>query len=108
MTDDEKRKQKAMLLLQHEETRQELEHLRTKAWTLGEEVKEIARWLDTARGQESGYRDVELVEKIDAHLPHYRKVFDFDAIASLRDELKRTHDKLRELTTQKKALGLGE
>jgi len=30
-----------MLLLQHEDTRQELEHLRIKAWNLSQEIGEI-------------------------------------------------------------------
>lgn len=108
MTDDEKRQQKAMLLLQHEETRQELEHLRIKAWNLGEAIKEVAAWLIAAREMPLSERDRERDEKISKNTPRYRELLNFDAISELRDVLKRTNDRFRELTKQKKALGLGE
>jgi hypothetical protein len=112
MTEDEKRQQKAMLLLQHEETRQELEHLRSKAWTISEEISEIAHWLAAAREMPASggvdYRQRERDEKISKSQVHYREVFNFDLILSLRDELRTMNARYRELGSQKKALGLGE
>ncbi|MGA9530168.1 MAG: hypothetical protein WBS24_18790 [Terriglobales bacterium] len=108
MTEDEKRHQRAMLLLQHEETRQELEHLRLKAFDLSKEIGEISDWLSGAREMEStGDRQRQRDEKIEKCLSHYRDVFNFDAIVALREELKRVNADLRTLAKQKKDLGLG-
>ena len=107
MTDDEKRQQKAMLLLEHQETRQELEHLRTKAWNISEQISDISYWLRDAREMDApGSRERERNEKISRNLSRYREIFNFDSVLQLRDELKRTNEKLHELDKQRKALGL--
>ncbi len=49
MTEEEKRQQRAALLLQYEETREELQYLRNKAWNLSEDIGEISHWLREAR-----------------------------------------------------------
>jgi hypothetical protein len=110
MTTDEKRQQKAALLLEHEETRQELAHIRAKAWALSQGIKETADWLADARemlGPASDSSARERDEKIRDGMNSYRAMFDFAAIVALREELKVTNAKLRELAEQKKALGLG-
>jgi hypothetical protein len=110
MTEDEKRQQRAMLLLQHEETRQELEHLRLKAWTMSQEIKEIADWLADAREMQSvgEFQQREKDQKIENCFSHFRDVFNFDAILALREEMKRVNASLRTIAKQKKDLGLGQ
>jgi hypothetical protein len=109
MTEDEKRQQKAMLLLQYEETRQELEHLRAKAWDTSEKIKEVAYWLEEAREvtSASDHRQKERDAKITTNSQHYKVNFDFEAVSQLREELRATNARVRDLAAQKKALGLG-
>lgn len=109
MTEDEKRQQRAMVLLEYEETRVELAHLRAKAWKLSEEIGEISQWLAGAREMqgEEQLRQRERNDKINKNLSHYRAAFDFDAIIALREELRAAIARLGEIEKQKKALGLG-
>ena len=108
MTEDEKRQQRAMVLLEHEETRVELEYLRAKAWNLSQEIGEISHWLEDAREMHGiEQRQRERDDKINKNLSRYRDAFQFDAIVALREELRNTVAKLDEIAKQKKALGLG-
>lgn len=111
MTEDEKRQQRAALLLQYEETREELQYLRNKAWNLSEQIGEVSHWLREARELQTTLRDREREqardENIHKNLSHYRAAFDFDAILEIREDLRRANTKLCELAKQKKDLGLG-
>ena len=111
MTEEEKHQQVAELLFAYEKTRQELEHLRTKAWNLGETIGDISHWLREAREADaSAYereREQERDENIQKNLSHYRAALDFDALLALREDLRRTNAKLRELAQMKRNLGLG-
>ena len=111
MTEDEKRQQRTRLLLQYEDARLELEHLRTKAWNLSEDIGEISHWLREVRELQvtvlQRQREQERDENIQKNLSHYRPAFDFDALLALREDLRRANAKLRELAELKKNLGLG-
>jgi hypothetical protein len=91
-------------------SRQELEHLRTRAWNTGEDISEISRWLNDAREMSASlptYQERERDAKITRDISRYRESFNFDAVLALREELKLINAKFRELAKQKKALGLG-
>ncbi|MGB8770437.1 MAG: hypothetical protein WCC92_12520 [Candidatus Korobacteraceae bacterium] len=111
MTEEEKRQQRAALLLQYEETREELQYLRNKAWNLSEDIGEISHWLREAREALATAHEREREQardkNIQENVSHYRLAFDFDALLALREDLRRANDKLRELAKQKNDLGLG-
>jgi hypothetical protein len=109
MTDDEKRKQKMNLLMEHEEARQELEQLRIKAWTISQQLGEVAQLINESRemGSFSEMRLLEAGKKISQNADTYKKAMNFEAVMALRGELAVANAKFKELTAQKKALGLG-
>src|SRR5436305_7564072 len=106
MTVDEKRQQKAMLLLEYQEAEQELAHLREKAGRTAEPFNEVAIWLKHANlpvarsGNEDETRDAE----IRANLGRYREAVNFDNALALMDEISAAKNTLQVLAERKSNL----
>jgi hypothetical protein len=108
MTDDEKRQQKAMLLLDFHEAERNLAHLKEKAQRKAMRVKAVADWLTQATqmvtapdtvNASTGY--VNIVED-----PEFEMAMNFDAISKLVRDLREAYIRVADLTKRKTALGL--
>jgi hypothetical protein len=112
MTEEEKRQQKAMLLLEFQEAENNLASLREKAGRVGRDILEIGHWLGNMspdRGPSVETNNIENKRRdaqIRANLQGYRKVFDFDGALSLMDEVERAEKHLIALSLRKSELGL--
>lgn len=108
MTDNEKRQQKAMLLLEYQEAEENLAHLKEKAGVLSKSIDEISTWLSRAhieiRTNEQG--DQKRDANIRANIAQYRQALNLDAAVALMDEIKEAERELDSLAERKKALGL--
>ena len=109
MTEDDKRQQKAMLLLEHLEAKQNLAHLQTKATQLAEALSAVREWLLNATKDHAGY-DRTRIQMLDANIRSgamkYSDALSFASILALIDEIGQAEGKVRELAQQKEKLGL--
>jgi hypothetical protein len=106
MTEDEKRQQKAMLLLEFQEAEETLAHLQEKATRMHEPIADVADWLNSChRGSRQTY-DFQRDKRIRSNLQTYRNALNFDEALSVMDEIARTEKLLEELGQRKKALGV--
>jgi hypothetical protein len=114
VTEDEKRRQKADLLLEYEETEQHLAHLKEKAIRTGQNVEAVSRWLLNA-GEPYSDKISErfyitsgggsaLVDVLTD--PQVALAMDFNAAAKLVEEIRAGHRKIQELKQRKASLGL--
>jgi hypothetical protein len=108
MTEDEKRQQKAMLLLEYQEAEINLAYLREKVRRHEEALAVLAKWLSHARVNHANYRTEDLVRdaSIRANLETYRNVFNLDAALALVDEVAEAQERLKDLGKRKSDLGL--
>ncbi len=116
MTDDEKRKQKAMLLLECNEAEQDLQHLEYKALELGKMLESIGKWTSGIVGamHDSGpsgpnynYWEMEIDgRKYDHKDDAIKTAINHDALVSLMQELRDARIKFQNLCRQKHNLGL--
>jgi hypothetical protein len=114
MTDDEKRQQRAMLLLECQEAEEELAHLSEKARKVTEKLRVLISFVESARPGEMKhvtYADKALVVKEKLHSqvvgnPGFREGLSFDLLLALVGELDQATEKLTELRRQKQSLGL--
>jgi hypothetical protein len=113
MTEDEKRQQKAMLLLEYQEAESNLAHLREKAGRMSAPIEQIGKWVSHAQSAETHpaynrysqeYRSHDAA--IRTNLDLYRKSLDFDAVLALMDEIKAAEEALHKLGRRKAELGL--
>ena len=109
MTDDEKRKQSAMLLLEHQEADQHLAHLRERAMRLSSLFADMARWLNAEGigfmgGLGDEQRDTDI--RIRNDIPGYMTGIDFGAALQLMDQIVAAERTLNSLSQRKQALGL--
>lgn len=109
MTDDDKRRQKADLLLEFEELKEHIAHLNESALKRKEKIYEVSKWLEECRYFEhnpSSRQFDELNAKIDKSSDLYRLEMNFDRVADLVKDLLDARAKLAELKKRKDALGL--
>jgi hypothetical protein len=109
MTEEEKRQQKAMLLLEYQEAESNLAHLREKAGRVAKPYDDVAAWLTHASSFQypaSRERDAKVNANIRANLELYRKSFAFDEVVALMDEIKKAEELLAQLGRRKAELGL--
>lgn len=110
MTDEEKRQQKAMLLLEAQEADDELAHLREKATQEAVKLHEVAQWLEDAIGD--GYsHDIALKReererKISTSGHQYSQTMNFANIVDLVHQIKEARKIQGGLQARKAALGL--
>jgi|ERR1017187_8666861 hypothetical protein len=110
MTDEEKRQQKAMLLLESQEADDDLAHLREKANQQVVKLREVAQWLEDMTGE--GYSPDILAQKREERerkisgSAEYGQALNFQRVIDLVNEIKQARKKRAELHTRKAALGL--
>lgn len=109
MTQDEKRQQKALLLLEHQEAGEELAHLRERAGRLSTQFTEVGQWLSSGKLGFTGVYGQErrtLDASIRSNLASYRDATSFDDALKVMDEIVEAERKLDDLAKRKEALGL--
>lgn len=103
MNDEEKRNQKAWLLLEHQEALESLAHLKERGARLSETFLKIGDWLrHQATGQPGRYRHVNSSEMI----ADYRGTGSAEELAAFLDELEAARHKVLDLERRKTELGL--
>lgn len=113
MTEDEKRQQKAMLLLEHQEAMDHLANLQEKAKRMSRYISAVSKWVeDRMHGYSSaaGENKVYMSEG-GGHVdvlsdPAVPKAMDFEAAKSLALEMQEARRRVEELSERKKSLGL--
>jgi|ERR1022692_1616855 hypothetical protein len=111
MTEDEKRQQKAMLLLEYQEAEATLAHLNEKARRSVESLRQIAEWLAKAYDRTWNFNPDEPIYAQGKPIkiledPRYETSMNFQDIAKLAREIKDSMDTLRTLSERKQQLGL--
>lgn len=112
MTEDEKRQQKALLLLEFQEAETNLANLREKAGRIGREVSEVGEWLarmspEYAPNMEYNKADhVKRSATILTSLAKYRSAMNFDEAITLMGEIDQTVKSVAALALRKSELGL--
>ncbi len=105
MTDDEKRQQKAMLLLEHQEAEQELRHLEVRAMNMSEKLAQVAGWLEeTAKGESGGHVQIKEADIIADG--NFRLAMNMDAATLIVEQIKAARLRVRNLQQRKLLLGL--
>lgn len=107
MTEDEKRRQQADLLLEFQDTEHEIAHLQEKAKRIGELIAQFGEWMKHSptthvfRGDQAhhGYSVIPSDQRIVAAL-------NADEAFTLADELRSASARLRDLEERKRKLGL--
>jgi uncharacterized coiled-coil DUF342 family protein len=105
MTDDEKRQQKAMLLLECQEARENLANLREKAARLFEPLNDVIMCVKAAADATRSYNNKEatIQAAINADRQAIRKTF--DSALDIIEEIRIAEEILQKLGQRKGALG---
>jgi hypothetical protein len=109
MTNDEVRRQKADLLLEHQEAEHELANFREKAAKLMDVYESVVHILRAVSGgMYVGYSpEAETAEtRIRANLKRYREDINLDNTLLLIEQITRANQKVKELSDRKTSLGL--
>lgn len=109
MTDQEKRRQKADLLLEYQEAEEELAHLKEKAARLGHALDEITKWVKSFADPLPDTPVAATLRpefKIALGDNTWREAMNLDAAVKLQDEMKDVRHKLQTLKRRKESLGL--
>jgi|ERR1019366_2263207 hypothetical protein len=109
MTDDEKRQQRAMLLLEYEETRQHYKDLTLKASKMKQELEEWASLLQKGSFLDTDLRYAieftNLKTKLEQEAESRAAKVNLAEVLRVANEMGKTHQKLTELSSSKKAYG---
>lgn len=108
MTEDDKRKQKAMLLLEYQEAEESLAHLKERAYRMEETINEVRKWVSDSRSISIGYGhdESDRNQHIRGHQGEFRQAMNFDEILALMDEIEKQKETLGKLEQRKRDLGL--
>jgi hypothetical protein len=108
MTEDEKRQQKGLLLLEYQEAQQNLAHLKEKAYRKVEALDEVRKWIRSVQNVSTNYSPDELTRNnnICTNLDTFRNAMNFDDVLLLMDEIKKANQLLETLEKRKADLGL--
>jgi hypothetical protein len=111
MTEDEKRQQKAMLLLDYHEAERNLSHLEAKAASASQRIMAVAEWLEHASKRNDPLHDTIYATKLRTEVnilrdPDIAPVMDFKAAVALMEEIRVCRSLVRELYERKQSLGL--
>jgi hypothetical protein len=112
MTVDEKRQQKAMLLLEYQEAEDELASLQEKALRLSKTINDVVTFLNrncNPRVRPASAQFEREAAEADAKVRTsavYREAFSVDKVVSTIDEIQSAYKRVQELTDRKAALGL--
>ncbi len=104
MTEDQKRDQKAHLLLEYQEAGEELAHLNERARRVSERINDVSSWLnktiqgDIESNEAGGFIRKQMVE--------YSEALNLEGAFDLVEQIRKAHQHVSELATRKSALGL--
>ena len=108
MTEDEKRQQKAMLLLEFQEAQENLAHLHERTRRIADGIGEVRKWVSDAKSVQSEF-DQDRIKRdtnIRTNPDSFRAVMNFNEILSLMDECAAAEILLSQLAKRKADLGL--
>jgi len=109
MTEQEKKRQKADLLLEYQEAEEELAHLTEKATRLSQTLQEITNWVKRfgdAMPDTPVAATLRPEFKIVLGDTTWKDAMNFEATVKLQDEIKEMQTKLQSLKKRKDSLGL--
>jgi hypothetical protein len=113
MTDDLKRTQKAMALLECSEAEQDLSHLEFRASEVGKALASIGRWVNALvsplQGDSTGYnyKKIEVQgNEYDSNTSVISEAMNHAALISLIQELRDARYKVHNLKSRKQKLGV--
>ena len=109
MTEDEKRHQKAMLLLEYQEAEEHLANLQEKAKRISYRLLAVAKWMDNCAKGAAVSDKVHVSELggiVSISSPDIIAAVDFPVAQSLYIELMEAQRRVRELSDRKHSLGL--
>ena len=110
MTDDEKRRQKADLLLEYQEAQEHLSSLEEKAKRNVDSLKMVIEWLEKIYDRTGNFEIMSRLFRAASisHINDHRIVeaMNYEDLMSLGKEARAAMDRLRELGERKKALGV--
>jgi hypothetical protein len=106
MTDDEKRQQKAMLLLECQEAEEELAQLIVKADCIAERIGQVRVWLQEVTLNPADGGHIAAREKSVQGDPEMKLAMDYDRVEELVNHLKESRSKVARLKEGKEKLGL--
>jgi hypothetical protein len=110
MTDEEKREQKALLLLEYQEAENHLAQLRERARRKAESFDIVERWLKYVAGDNTahhyGQDSSKIGDMIQPNLAKYKENLDLDAVFKLVAEVENAKLKVSDLGKRKAELGL--
>jgi hypothetical protein len=104
MTEEKKREQRAMILLEYEEARENLAQLIESARRMASPIEEVCQWIkDAYQPIRLGYEQavVKRNENIRANPDTFRNSMNFDKIVSLIGEIAEAKELLVELDQRK-------
>ncbi len=109
MTEGDKRQEKAMLLLEHQEADESLAITREKAKRWAGRLEELQRWLTNAQSYGATYYEQKDWRDFNSRIrsdPAYRDALNWDKMVEFVDELLAATKKVSDLAQRKKELGL--
>ena len=109
MTEDEKRQQKAMLLLEYQEAEEHLANLQEKAKRISARLLAVSKWMENCASGGAVSDKVHVSELggvVSVSSPEIIDAVNFPAARSLYTELMEAQRRVRELSDRKHSLGL--
>ena len=112
MTDEDKRQQKAMLLLEYQEAEQHLAALQEKARRTVDSLKMVAEWLEKTYDRTWNFEITSQLYSRNQTPPatiddsRFKGAMDYGQMLELARQIKAAMDNLRSLSQRKEALGL--
>jgi hypothetical protein len=108
VTEDEKRQQKALLLLDFQEAQENLAHLHERTGRIADGIGEVRRWISDAQSIQSSLNQDKIKRdtNIRTNSGSFRTVMNFDEILALMDECAAAEILLDQLAKRKADLGL--
>src|SRR4051794_14981874 len=106
MSDDTQRDEKARLLLEHAENKQQLLQLRTRAARFGDVLSDVGSTLKREPEKLVFEREVTPTQYANRQKPEIeRAFFDLDVIVELRDSIRKLEDRQQDLKPRLTAFG---
>jgi hypothetical protein len=107
MTEEEKRRQKADLLLEYQEAQDHVANLEEKAKRIAESLRHIARWLGGAVDEDVSENSYPLSDPAAITMEQrYRQAMNFEEMMKLTQKITVAQRRLVELDKRKRSLGL--
>jgi len=101
MTTNEKKLQKAQLIVDSQDAAEELAHLRERSFRKIQDIREMVNWMENQTTDESSpFIETALIDA------RFQSASDFNAILKLMGEIKKARQDVWNLELRRKALGI--